>query len=286
MTDSPQGEDLYNYTAWWEWAADNLNLLLEPREDVRLPVDKQISIARLLQEANRSYQSGSEEGVVYLAHIFNLVEDLDYLRTREPNAFASFKASLTSRSQRDYAYLTGMWFEVRVAQLLSRAGLPFTQPDPPDFSVDVNGEVVSIECYSPRAVEGDALQRRTYNAVKKKERKYRGQIWTKGLTVLALDATWLVRAQGQEAVQGEEALSEEFIAGLQQAASPTRFDLVIAFWFGHAIEKQKDKKATSCVYIPSDVAIPAVVELHQRLLAGFGPEDEERIRLQKLPENQ
>lgn len=283
MTDPPQGDEINEYLPWWEWAATNLNDLLAPREDVTAASEKPISIARLMQEAKASYLRGEEDGIVDLAHIVNLVEDLDYLKSHAPPAFDSFKAALTSRSRRSYDYLTGMWFEVRVARLLAKAGLPFEQPDPPDFSVDVDGDTVSVECYAPRAVEGDQLDRRTYNAVKKKERKYRDQDWSRGLTVLAMDATWLVRAQGEESVQGEDALSEDFILGLQSAASPTKFDVIVAFWFGHAIEKQKDAKAISCVYTPSDVDTPAIVRFLERLLTGFQPEDEERIRLPRLP---
>jgi len=283
LIDRPDGDEGLEYLPWWQWTVENLELLLEPRHRLLSSEGQRTGLAKLLCQAREAYFDGDGAGVVDLAHLVSLVEDLDYLRKTNPQLFTEYKKKLTSGMAKEFGFLTGNWFEIRVARMLIRSGLQFTQPNPPDFNVNIEGIDVGVECYAPRVTVGQDVRRRVVKAVRNKESKYKGQPWILGPTVLVLDGTWLARADGRETVQGQDALSEDFTNGLVEAATSTDYDLIIAFWFGHATSKQKDLKTTSCVSIPADIQNLTIATFRDRLLKDFGPEDDVVIRLPDLP---
>jgi len=283
LLDRPTGPDRLKYDPWWLWAVNNLDLLLKPKHSFRTERGKKAGLMKLLLSARSQYLTGQASGAVDLAHVIDLVEDLDFIKTRDNNLLSEYASSLTSAKAQDYSYLTGIWFEVRMAAMFLKTGLQFTRPDPPDFLVEIDSTTIGVECHAPRALPGADVEKRIKVAVEKKGKKYKGHAWTQGSTALLLDATWLVRASGREVVQGQTALGAEFLAGLLEALRTTRYGLVIAFWFGHSIGQQADSRAVSCVNGPVDISDPALVSFRSCLLAHFRLEDSEPIRLPNLP---
>jgi hypothetical protein len=281
LSDRPSGAEYTQFLPWWRWAADNLNSLIEPGKNWESEDTSKSGWYQLLNEARNEYEKGEESGVVRLANLINLAEDLDYLQESKPSVFDRFKAALASNMTADAGYLTGKWFEVRTARLLVEADIPFSSPEPPDYQIENFG--IGVECHSPRLEEGGDVYQKTIGAINKKERKYHGESWFKDQsTVLMLDATWLVRAENNEVIARNESLPNDLLWGLQETVDDDGFDLVIAFLFGHAIDEHSDEKAVSCVYAPDPVQDEELGGFKDKLLSKFRREDV-KIRLQDLP---
>lgn len=281
LTDRPSGDNCSEYLPWWCWAAENLNSLIEPDVDWQAVDYTKSGWYKLLDRARSEYEDGKESGVIHLAHLINLAEDLNYLREAESAVFDQFKAALASNMTVEAGYLTGKWFEVRSACLLSEAGISFSMPDPPDYQI--RDSKIGLECHSPRIEEGGDVYGKTVDAIQKKGKKYYGQPWFEdGASVLMLDATWLVRAEDEEVIVHNDTLPEALLEALQDTVGPDGFDLVIAFLFGHAIDQHSDERAVSCVYAPDPVQDEELRSFKDQLLSRFKPEDV-NVRLPDLP---
>ena len=286
LPERPSGTELGQFHPWQIWVGKSLDILLKPKRSL-LSDDgrRKSSIGKLLHRAAKSFWESQEDGVFDLQELVDLIDDLLYLCKHNPKLFETFRVSLTSSKAQEYSWLTGVRFEMRIAKLLTEAEFLFTRPEPPDFKVDINNSTIWVECYAPRALVGTDICRKTRKAIKKKEERYKNQPWTSGSTVLFLDATWLAQAEGYkdlEAIQGEAKFPEEFEAELREATQSTRYDLIIAFWFGHAVGEQSADKVTSCMFSP-DTSDPVLVAFKDQLFERFQSKFEEPVHLLSLP---
>lgn len=175
LSDRPSGAEYAHFLPWWRWAADNLNNLIEPRKnwEFKDQAPSKSGWHQLLSQARSEYERGKESGVIRLANLINLAEDLDYLQEAESSVFERFRSALASNMTTEAGYLTGKWFEIRAARLLVGADIPFSSPEPPDYQLENFG--IGVECHSPRLQEGGDIYQKAIGAINKKERKYYGK---------------------------------------------------------------------------------------------------------------
>lgn len=282
LTNRPHDSERFSFLSWWLWTKINLEFLISNDLNKLSKKGRYKSITKLLLRAIENYFNDNKTGAVDLASLINLIDDLDYLRFTNFPFYLKYRLKLKSGISSDFSFLTGNWFEVRIARLLTAVGIKFTQPEPPDFFVKVNDIDIGIECHAPGMEIGNDVKKKIIKAVKKKERKYQGQEWTKNLTILFLDATWLIRADGGEIIGSRQTLSTKLQEGLLEGASHTTYDLIIAFWFGHAIIEKKNRNSVSCVYAPKEISNPTLIDFRDQLLQGFGIVENGKIHLPDL----
>ncbi len=285
ITKRPSGIERNRFLPWWKWAKDNFEYLLETDLNLFVKGGKQKSISKLLLRSVETYFNGHGSGAVDLAHLINLVEDLDFLRINNDCIFRDYKSKLLSVFSNDFPYLTGLWFEIRIAKLLTLSGFQYNQPDPPDFSILINGVNIGIECYAPRIDIGGDVKQKLYNIIKKKGEKYRGQAWLRNPSVLILDITWIIRAAGAAVVSSENPLSKIIENGLKDVIVKTPFDLILAFWFGHASVKHRNVNSISCVHVQIKIQDPMIDVFREKLLGSFYVLEREKIQLPNLPKD-
>ena len=282
LTNRPKDKDYHSFFSWWVWTKENLDYVLNPNYDFLSPKGLKKSIVKLLLKSIEDYYKSNGCGAVDLAHLINLIEDLDYLRIRNNQAFLNYKKTLVSGISNDFGKLTGTWFEIRIARLLTMNGFCFTQPEPPDFSITINKTNLGIECKAPRTEIGSNVKKKIINAIRNTSRDYYGQEWTKTPTILFLDATWLIRAEGNDIVEGKDPLSNNIKNGLKEAVSITTFDLVIAFWFGHTTKEQRNQNSISCVHASKGRVDKSLIIFQEKLFKDFGVLENEMIQLPSL----
>lgn len=278
----PQNNEYQSFLSWWVWSKNNLKYLLEPNYEFFSKKGLKKSITKLLIRSIEDYYNNKGSGAVDLAHLINLIEDLDYLRIKNNKAFLNYKKTLVSGISNGFDQLTGTWFEIRIARLLTMNDFFFSQPEPPDFSIIINDINIGIECNAPRTEIGSNVKKKIINAVKNKSRKYYGQEWINNPSILFLDATWLIRAEGSDIVKSNNPLTDNIKDGLTEAVSKTTFDLIIAFWFGHATIEQRNQNSMTCVHVSKGILDKSLMIFREKLLTNFGVLENEMIQLPDL----
>ncbi len=279
----PQNENYNDFMSWWTCVKENFTEMLD--FDFSSQTGQKRSISKLLNRAKQSFLNKNNSGVIDLNDLFNLVQDLDFLKTNNYEFFNTYKSKLISGLSNNFFYLTGTWFEIRIARMLIETKFSFEQPDPPDFEIKINGNSLGIECYAPRARIGDDILKRISNSIKNKEREYKKHPWKSSHTILFIDGTWLKRAEGSFEINTSNLLTSQFREGLIQAINKNKcFEFVIVFFFGHDRTKNGGSRSYSCVYSPTTITNLELSQFKNTFLENY-IEGDNQILLPDLPDD-
>ncbi len=280
----PQNENYSDFMSWWTCVKENFTEMLD--FDFSSQTGQKKSLSKMLNRAKLSFLNNNiMSGVIDLNHLFNLVQDLDFLKTNNYEFFNTYKSKLISGLSNNFFYLTGTWFEIRIARMLIEAKFGFEQPDPPDFEIKINGDSLGIECYAPRARVGDDIFKRVSNSIRYKEREYRKHPWKSNHSILFIDGTWLKRAEGLPEINTSNLLTPQFKEGLIQAINKNKcFEFVIVFFWGHDRTKNGGSRSDSCVYSPIILANPELNLFKNTFLENYIERDNQ-ILLPDLPDD-
>jgi hypothetical protein len=120
-----------------------------------------------------------------MARLQLLAQDLKRIEAADAELLKHYRNRMRKAAQ-DGSYY-GIRFEVKMAAMLIKWKLKFTRPEPPDFSVDLEGQTAFIECGSARlreSNEGDIWYKVAQEVRDKASKPYANLS-----TVLAVDVT-------------------------------------------------------------------------------------------------
>ena len=280
----PKGDAMNQYLNWWNWCLANLNLILDYKPGLQSEIGKKLAISKMLYQAKVNYSKGDSSGAVDLAHLKNFVEDLEFLRVRDFELYKNYILKFTSGVAREYGFLTGTWFEIRIARKFIESNLDYSRPkqDPPDFWINLKEDsVLGVECYAPRILPGEDIRKKVINSITNKTKRNRNEDWVSKPTVLILDYSWIIKAQNNDDVNGQEILSSDVRDELIETSKSSYFDLIMCFFFGHA--KISDNRTSSCFFIQKDLKNELITDFRKKLLGGFKEENKINIIRAQMP---
>ena len=80
LSKQPQGFNLREYLPWWNWAVENLDMLLELKDGILSKKGGKLSLSKMLHQARDEYSANQEISAIKLAELISLVRDLDHLK--------------------------------------------------------------------------------------------------------------------------------------------------------------------------------------------------------------
>lgn len=277
-------DDPDDFNKWWNWAKSSLSDILDFGHNNRkskFPLEKMISMSK------SDYESGNKNGPITLSHIREFIMDMEFLRIYEPVLFKSFSKKFSSGPGKQFEYLTGLWFEVKIACLFLHKGFKFRCPipDPPDFEITIDNQIISIECFSPRPEFGGSLYPKLFRTIEsRKVKNYRKQEWVKnGPSVLFLEGNWILHSMGEETLGTNYSLPKEICDTLSEIEKNSFYDLVVLLIFGRLTDSGQNASTISCVYAPAKISDSYLTVFIGKLLDEFKEEHEIKILLPNLP---
>lgn len=287
LSPKPSGSDFDKFEKWWDWARNSLNHIMMYGKSKKI---KQFPLERMLSRSIVDYRSGNEQSIITLGHLVSFIDDMQFLCDNDPFLFRVFRDKLSSGPGRQFQYMTGVLFEIKIASLLIRKRIQFKcpKPDPPDFEVHIDSGKISIECYCPRIKEGSSIYPKLLKSWEaRKVKKYRNQAWTAdGGAVLFIDGTWLLRSQGNEFLNTQYSLQDEITSTLTELKDKSFYSLVVLLWYGRLTGGSgQNGSTTSIVHSPAVISDPLLLSFIDRLSNGFKPEPEIKIMLPNLPQD-
>lgn len=277
----PTGEDAEKFEVWWTWSNENLRTIFDYDN---ASGRKQFPLEKMLKNSLTEYLEGKESSINTLFHIHDFIIDMEFLLIYRPCLFTSYKNKFSSGPAKQYHYLTGIWFELRVARLFLEKGIEFKSPDPPDFEVNIESQIISIECYSPRVIHGTPIYPNLLNSViNRKVKKYRNQPWTENLPVLFLDGNWIIRSQSNGVLDRQYSIPDDIQDTIKAILENSFYKLVVLITSGRLTESGQNGSTISCVYTPRRISDPFLSSFVNKFLDGFKEEPEIKIMIPDLP---
>ncbi|WP_026968202.1 hypothetical protein [Algoriphagus terrigena] len=286
LSPKPSGVEAEKFEKWVDWTKNSLHNIMEYGQSNK---GRQFPLEKMISKSIRDYKSGNELSVKTLAHILDFIENMEFLRVNDLSIFRSFRDKLSSGPAKQFEYLTGLWFETKIASLLIQKGIEFKcpSPDPPDFEVKINSQTISIECYCPRIKTASSIYPKLLTSLEtRKVKKYRNQTWTTGgLAVLFLEGTWILRSQGDGILDARYSLPNDIRSTLRELEENSFYNLIVLLWFGRLTDCGQNGSTISCVYTPTMISDPHLLTFIDKLLDRFNIEPEIKIMLPDLPDD-
>ncbi len=276
LPNPPQRDDP-EFDEWWDWALSCAKILIF--QDLKTEKLEKLSLFRMLKDSKERYCNEEKQGAIDLSEIIWLIRDLEYLSENKEDSYLDFRKKLVSGVNNEFHYLTGLWFEIRVSTILLNMRLHYRRPDPPDFEIEFEDDVIYIECYSPRVSSNKDIPKKVVDSIQRKRRKYKLTEHNKNF-ILFLDLTSLIHQSVGEYINDQNVF-QEFENAFIKSFQESEFSAITCFWFGHSKVGEEDIRTYSSRFILN--RNNSIVERFLKKLLQDFKKEELRILLPSLP---